>query len=201
MNLGDDDPDLQLLSNSFPTGTPRVEKRDGHYLLILESDEPRDDEAVLADGTNVLHQMVGIMLKDGPNFHRPRIRGMTKQNADEHYCMNVETTTYRDLVSKVAKLEKSCGGNTTLTDIPSTIRDYIQPTDGNVQYFSVDCNTSAKKLPVVVTVGSNLSQGPNRLPSNSPSGLIPFRPFVESNLNQWRSSLNKVFELYRLKNI
>jgi len=88
MNLSGDEPDLQQLARSFPTGTPRVEKRDGHYLLILESDESRDDEAVIADGTNVLHQMVGIMLKDGPNFHRPRIRGMTKQNADgslSHY--------------------------------------------------------------------------------------------------------------------
>jgi hypothetical protein len=35
-----------------------VEKRDGHYLLILESDESCDDETVIADGTNVLHQMV-----------------------------------------------------------------------------------------------------------------------------------------------
>jgi hypothetical protein len=88
MNLGGDEPDLQLLSNSFPTGTPRVENRDGHYLLILESDEPRDDAAVLADGTKVLARMVGIMLKDRPNFHRPEIKGMTKQNADgslSHY--------------------------------------------------------------------------------------------------------------------
>jgi hypothetical protein len=82
MNLGGDEPDLQQLARSFPTDTPRVKKRDEHYLLILESDEPRDDEVVIADGTNVLHQMVGIMLQDGPNFHRPRIRGMTKQNAD-----------------------------------------------------------------------------------------------------------------------
>jgi hypothetical protein len=88
MNLGGDEPDLQQLARSFPTDTPRVEKRDGHYLLILESDKSRDDAAFIADGTNVLHQMVGIILKDGPNFHRPRIRGMTKQNADgslSHY--------------------------------------------------------------------------------------------------------------------
>jgi hypothetical protein len=92
--------------------------------------------------------------------------------------MSVERITYGDLVTKIATLEKSCGVNTTLTDIPSVIRDYIQPTDGNVQYFSVDCNTSNKKLPVAVTVGSNFSQGPNKLPSDSPSGLIPFRPFA-----------------------
>jgi hypothetical protein len=88
MNLGGDEPDLQQLARSFPTDTPRVEKRDGHYLLILESDKSRDDAAIIADGTNVLHQIVGIILKDGPNFHRPRIKGMTKQNADgslSHY--------------------------------------------------------------------------------------------------------------------
>jgi hypothetical protein len=94
MNLGGDEPDLQLLSNSFPAGTPRVEKRDGHYLLILESEESRDDEAVIADGANVLNTMIGIMLTDGPSFDRPRIKGMTKQNADgslRHY-VNVSVT-------------------------------------------------------------------------------------------------------------
>jgi hypothetical protein len=88
MNLGGDEPDLQQLAHSFPTGTPRVEKRDEHYLLILEGDESSDDEAVIADGTNVLNQMAGIMLQDGPNFHRPRIKGISKQNANgslSHY--------------------------------------------------------------------------------------------------------------------
>jgi hypothetical protein len=82
MSLDGNDLNLKLLADSFPTGYPRVEKRDEHYLLILESKGPRDDAAVVADGTNVLAQMVAIMLKDGPNFRRPRIRGISKQNAD-----------------------------------------------------------------------------------------------------------------------
>jgi hypothetical protein len=80
--IGGDDMDLKLLSRSFPTRTPRVEKRDQHYLLILESEESRDDAAVIADGTDVLALMVAIMLTDGADFRRPRIQDMTKQNAD-----------------------------------------------------------------------------------------------------------------------
>jgi hypothetical protein len=88
MNLDGDDMDLKLLVRSFPNDIPRVEKRDGQYLLILESEAQREDTVVVADGTKVLAQMVAIMLKDGSNFRRPRIRGMTKQNPDgslSHY--------------------------------------------------------------------------------------------------------------------
>jgi len=34
-------------------------------------------------GENVLAQMVATMLKDGPNFHPPRIRGITKKMEDD----------------------------------------------------------------------------------------------------------------------
>jgi hypothetical protein len=80
---GDADMDLRLLAQSFPTGpAPWVEKRDDRYYLILESEGPREDAAVLIDGRNVLAQMVASMLKDGANFHPPRIRGITKKMED-----------------------------------------------------------------------------------------------------------------------
>src|ERR1700686_2146734 len=81
---GDADMDLRLLAQSFPTGpAPRVEKREERYYLILESEKPREDAAVLSNGENVLAQMVAIILKDGPNFHPPRIRGITKKMEDD----------------------------------------------------------------------------------------------------------------------
>jgi hypothetical protein len=79
-----------------------LEKRDGHYLLILESDKSRDDEAVIAEGGNVLRQMVGIMLKDRPNFNRPRIRGMTKQNADGSLSHHVNVIVKMEARSSMA---------------------------------------------------------------------------------------------------
>lgn len=79
MSLDGDDLDLKLLARSFPTGPTRVEKRDEHYLLILESEGPRDDAVVVTDGTKVLAQMVAVMLKDGPNVRRPRIRGSQRK--------------------------------------------------------------------------------------------------------------------------
>ena len=83
LSLEGDDMDLRLLAQSFPTGpAPRVEKRDERYYLILESQGPREDAAVLSDGTSVLAQMVAIMLKDGSNFRPPRIRGITKKMED-----------------------------------------------------------------------------------------------------------------------
>jgi hypothetical protein len=88
MSLDGDEMDLKLLARAFPTGPARVEKRDEHYLLILESEGPREDAAVVADGTKALAQMTAIMLADGSNFRPPRIRGITKKNADgtlSHY--------------------------------------------------------------------------------------------------------------------
>jgi hypothetical protein len=82
MNLEGEGLDLKLLSRSFPTGPVRVEEHEERYYLILESEGPREDAAVLADGTNVLAQMTAIMLKDGPNFRPPRIRGATKKMPD-----------------------------------------------------------------------------------------------------------------------
>jgi hypothetical protein len=83
-----DDMDLRLLSQSFPSGTPRLEKRkvtangDERYFLILESQTGREDEEVLTDGRRVLAEMTAIMLADGPGFAAPRVRGITKKMAD-----------------------------------------------------------------------------------------------------------------------
>jgi hypothetical protein len=88
MSLDGDDMDLRMLARSFSTGPVRVEKRDEHYLLILEDEGPREDAEVRADGDNALAQMTAIMLADGSNFRPPRIRGITKKNADgtlSHY--------------------------------------------------------------------------------------------------------------------
>jgi hypothetical protein len=83
-----EDVDLRLLSQSFPSKAPRVEKRkvtvDGEerYFLILESETTRKDEDVLADGKRVLAEMTAIMLGDGSGFKAPRVRGITKKMAD-----------------------------------------------------------------------------------------------------------------------
>src|SRR5271166_6223568 len=97
MSLDGDDLDLKLLARSFPTGPARVEKRDEHYLLILESEGPRDDAAVVANGKQVLAQMVGIMLKDGPNFRRPRVRGVSKPNSDGTLTHFINATAHGEI--------------------------------------------------------------------------------------------------------
>jgi hypothetical protein len=80
------DIDLRQLSESFPSKTPRIEKRkiDGHdrYFLILESETARKDEDVLADGNRELAKMTATMLIDGSRFKRPRIKGISKKTAD-----------------------------------------------------------------------------------------------------------------------
>jgi hypothetical protein len=88
LGIEGEDMDLRLLSQSFPSKTPRIEKRkvtvDGEerYFLILENEAPRKDEDVLAEGKRVLAEMTAIMLQDGPNFRPPRVRGITKKMAD-----------------------------------------------------------------------------------------------------------------------
>jgi len=83
-----DEMDLRLLSQSFPSKTPRLEKRkvkvddEERYFLILESETVRQDEDVLADGKRVLAEMTAIMLGDGPGFKAPRIKGIAKKAAD-----------------------------------------------------------------------------------------------------------------------
>jgi len=144
MNLGGDDMDLTLLSRSFPAGTPRVEKRDEHYLLILESEESRDDAAVIADGTNVLALMVAIMLTDGANFRRPRIQGMTKQNADgslSHFVnMSVKiearaslSVNQRLIGPDGTEIEKDKGPDRTSNRVATCTRQRtISPSAGNL---------------------------------------------------------------------
>jgi hypothetical protein len=92
MSLDGDDLDLKLLARSFPTGPARVEKCDEHYLLILESEGPHEDAEVRADGDTALARMTAIMVIGGSNFHRPRIRGITKKNSGGTLTHSINAT-------------------------------------------------------------------------------------------------------------
>jgi hypothetical protein len=97
---------------------------------------------------------------------------------------------YQQLVGSVAAIETSLGGNTTWPQdhISGTIRELVEPrpTHGNVQYFCVNNTMPDRTLPVIVSVGANLSQGPDALDVG-----------VESDLEQWRKPLEAVFRAYR----
>jgi hypothetical protein len=88
LGIEGDDMDLRLLAQSFPSKTPRLEKRnvtvdsEERYLLVLESETARKDEDVLTEGKRVLAEMTAIILQDRPNFRPSRIRGLTKKAAD-----------------------------------------------------------------------------------------------------------------------
>jgi hypothetical protein len=116
LGIEGDDMDLRLLAQSFPSKTPRLEKRkvtvDGEerYFLVLENETPREDADVLAEGKRVLAEMTANMLQDRPNFRPPRIRGLTKKTADGFLItfLNVsdldlqKVTQYqRDLLKKI----------------------------------------------------------------------------------------------------
>jgi hypothetical protein len=98
-----DDIDLRRLSQAFPSKTPRIEKRkatlDGEerYFLILESETAREDEKMLADGKRVLAEMNAIMLKDGPGFKRPRIKGISKKTADGSLVTYVNVSLHGEI--------------------------------------------------------------------------------------------------------
>ena len=83
-----DDIDLRQLSQSFPSKTPRIEKRkatvngEERYFLILESETDRKDEDVIADGNRELNKMTATILIDGSRFKRPRIKGIAKKMED-----------------------------------------------------------------------------------------------------------------------
>jgi hypothetical protein len=81
--------------------------------------------------------------------------------------------------------------------VPGPGKNFIQPCKGNVQYFAVNCCSQNRELPVVVAVGANYSQGPDTLPTSSPSGLIDADArFVEAKLTRWRKKLDNIFRLY-----
>src|SRR5271166_1979523 len=60
----------------------RVEKGEQFYFLMMESEGPREDQEVLAEGAKALAQMVAIMLAGDPNFRPPTVHGITKKLAD-----------------------------------------------------------------------------------------------------------------------
>jgi hypothetical protein len=98
--------------------------------------------------------------------------------------------TYQALVTAGTSLEHQLEGNSTWPPerVPDPIREWVQPEDGNVQYFSVDTTTrdDSRSLPVVVSVGADYSQGPNQLANG-----------VEANLGAWRRGLGDVLDRYR----
>jgi hypothetical protein len=108
--------------------------------------------------------------------------------------------SYDALVAAIGRLEAELGGNSTVSPdmVPLAARNFIQPTDGNVQYLSVDRYSHNLVLPVVVAVGANYSQGAGQLPNSSPFGLIgETGPYVEADLGKWRRPLDYIFSTYR----
>ena len=100
-------------------------------------------------------------------------------------------STYEELEKAMTLLEHQLQGNSTWPPdrVPDSIREWVQPEHGNVQYFSVDTTTrdDLRPLPAIVSVGANYSQGPNQLADG-----------VKANLGQWRSGLEAVLRAYQL---
>jgi hypothetical protein len=94
---------------------------------------------------------------------------------------------YDDLLAAITNLEQSLRGNSTWPRerVPAEIRQWVQPSDGNVQYFSLDTSTRGRRLCVIPSIGANYADGPNKLANG-----------VEANLGQWRSGLNSVLNAY-----
>jgi len=63
-------------------GTGPGGKSDEYYFLLLESEGPREDAEVMADGAKALAWLNGFMMADDPKFRAPTIHGITKKNAD-----------------------------------------------------------------------------------------------------------------------
>jgi hypothetical protein len=116
--------------------------------------------------------------------------------------MPTETIPYDKLVQSIGDLEAAYGGNSTQSPsgiVPWPATEFVQPTGGNVQFFSVDWATRYRDLSVVVALGANYSQRAGQLPKSSPLALIENGPFVEAELNQWKTNLENGFRAYREK--
>ena len=118
---------------------------------------------------------------------------------------------YTHLVQAVTRLEAKYLGNGTRSThmVPPHAARFIMGHD-NVQYFAVDSSQACPKgeltnnldVPVVVAVGANYSQGPNRLPDSSPSEQVDVWPYVEDGeLRKMRQFLDAYFRLYQSRNL
>ena len=133
LDLEGDDIDLRQLMRSFPSKTPRIEKRkatldgDERYFLILESETERKAEDVLADGNRELDKMTATILIDGSRFKRPRIKGIVEKMEDGTLVTHLN-------VSLRGEMRVSGEVNVTLMGPDGEIVENRGPTDNQVIY-------------------------------------------------------------------
>lgn len=109
--------------------------------------------------------------------------------------------TYNDLAQELQKLEQQFGGNST-HNYSGSAKSAIRTND-NFQCFALDRTTAPNnpKLPVVIAVGANYTQGTQALPSAGTNSHLTSPPWIEDDLGNERNNFESFLEPVRNGNV